>query len=117
MASWSPKSWSIYGECERCGVGAGARCIARVGASGVTRGEPVAKPHPYRTQVAPVRLGRPVDPEIKARRLTAWKTLALRGVPVAEIAHQLGISRPTLDRFIVRARKRNHPLAVYHPNR
>ncbi len=49
-------------------------------------------------------------------RLAVWRRLALRGVLVADIAAQLGMTRPALDRMVVRARKDKHPDAVYHLN-
>lgn len=53
------------------------------------------------------------DPDT-ADRLIIWRRGAEQGIPVAEIAAQLGISRDALDRFVCRARARGHPDAVRH---
>lgn len=50
-----------------------------------------------------------------ARRLRQWRRMAGAGVPVDEIAAAMGISRDTLDRSVLRARRAGHPDAVYHP--
>ena len=47
-------------------------------------------------------------------RLNTWAQLAPLGVPVADIAHRLGITRRTLDRLVTRARAAHDPRAVYH---
>lgn len=51
-----------------------------------------------------------------ADRLIIWRRGAEQGIPVDEIAAQLGITRVALDRFICRARKRGHPDAIRHAN-
>ncbi len=49
-------------------------------------------------------------------RLARWKRLACTGMPVDQIAADIGITRAALDRMVCRARKHGHPDAVRHPH-
>lgn len=55
------------------------------------------------------------DPDTE-ERLILWRRYAEQGVPVAEIAARIGISRDALDRYVCRARQRGDPDAIRHPN-
>lgn len=48
-------------------------------------------------------------------RLRRWRQLASTGMPVAEIAAAIGVSRAALDQMVVRARRHGHPDAIRHP--
>ncbi len=107
--------WGRYTPCDRCGAQAGAACRylppTRVGRPG----DPKRFPHPGRfmADVKP-RPGRSADLELMDYRLKVWRRRALTGDLVADIAAELGMKRAALDRYVVRARKRGHPDAVYH---
>lgn len=60
--------------------------------------------------------GRVLDEELADRRLAVWKRRARAGDLVADIAAELGMTRTALDRYVIRARGRGHPDAVYHLN-
>lgn len=49
-------------------------------------------------------------------RLARWKRLANTGIPVDDIAAQVGMSRHALDQMVCRARRHEHPDAILHPN-
>ncbi|MFF5228436.1 hypothetical protein [Dactylosporangium sp. NPDC000521] len=53
--------------------------------------------------------------ERTASRLARWRQLASTGMPVDDIAAELGIDRRALDQMVCRARRRGHPDAIYHP--
>lgn len=52
---------------------------------------------------------------VVAARLARWRAMASRGVPVADIAQALRITRAALDQSVCRARRRGHPDAILHP--
>jgi hypothetical protein len=56
------------------------------------------------------------DVEMIEYRLSVWREGCRRGLKVADIAHQLHMTRGTLDQFVYRQRKAGHPKAVYHPD-
>lgn len=114
LSAWRPSSWSGYPKCNRCDAAAGTPCVTTRDTVRFPRGQRKVKPHSGRIQTTKSRRGRLADEGVTADRLIVWKRLAPRGVPVADIAHQLGMNRAALDRFILRARKRGHPDAVYH---
>lgn len=110
---WRPK-WAVYGPCGTCDAAPGEPCTAIRGAATVPPGTPMVKPHLGRVQANATKRGRRPDEELRARRLRLWKQLATDGVSVTEIAYQLKLTRSALDQFVVRARKRGEPDAVYH---
>ncbi len=111
---WRPLSWEPYAACTRCGAAASAPCTNLRPDS--RRGDERLRPHPARPRLVPAKGGRPLDPDQREDRLIVWRRLASRGVSIADIAHQLGMRRAALDRFILRARQAGHPDAVYHLN-
>lgn len=111
--------WKSFLRCQLCDAPACRPCVGLPGAKPLVRGKPLNWPHPGRERSAWVRFGsgrrRPGSyVGLRDDRLTVWRRLARRGVLVAEIAAQLGMTRPALDRMVVRARKIGHPDAVYH---
>lgn len=111
MRAWAPASWRGYAPCHKCAAPAGEPCVLTAARSGLRRGDQKLRPHPGRRQG---HRGRPRDPSLTDDRLTVWKREARQGTTVEVIAHQLGMKRAALDRFVVRARERGHPDAVYH---
>jgi hypothetical protein len=65
-------------------------------------------------QYPPIVKGRGLDEEAAERRLKVWRQRAILGDPVDDIAAELGLKRKTLEAYVVRARRRGHPLAIYH---
>lgn len=101
------------GPCPRCPAVPGGPCLS-LRTTQVPAGEPILSIHVGRLKLHPRNPGRVRDEEIVERRLRAWKRGALDGVPVAIIAHQLGMKRAALDQFVVRERRNGNPLAVHH---
>lgn len=109
--------WRTLLKCPTCGAPCGKPCKGVVRTRYAGKGEPLARPHPDRPRSAwqkPRLPGCKGDPELLADRLITWKRLAQRGVPVDDIAHQLGMKRASLDQLVGRARLDGHPDAVYH---
>lgn len=60
------------------------------------------------------RSGRERDHETIDYRMRVWANQAPQGTPVADIAARLRISKAALNQMVLRERRANNPLAVYH---
>lgn len=101
----------------RCGAPAAQRCLSLTTNAYGPKGREITVIHDGRPRAdwaPPLRPGRFVDEEITSQRLKVWRRRALMGDLVEDIAAELRMNRAALDQFIVRARKRGHPDAVYH---
>lgn len=107
----------FYRACPRCRTPERQPCVAISGNRFREAGLPLRRVHPGRARTADapkLQSGRNRDEEVVERRLIVWKRRAQLGDPVEDIAAELGMTRIALDRFVIRARKRGHPKAVYH---
>lgn len=114
METYRDPFW--FETCPRCRAHTEQPCRALINQRGGI-GEPIERIHPERPRkldAPPLRQGRQVDEEITERRLRVWYRRARLGDLVEDIAAELGLKRSALDRFVVRARERGNPLAVYH---
>lgn len=101
----------------RCGAEEGKRCVSLTTTRYGFKGDPIGVIHDGRPRAdwaPPLRPGRHLDEEVEAYRLGTWKRRALVGDLVEDIAAELRMTRVALDRYVVRARRRGHPDAVYH---
>ena len=101
-----------YQPCLSCGTRADEPCRA-LKHTRLPKGAPMTSVHTGRLLISP-RPGRIRDQGTAEYRIGVWKRQASIGIPVADIAARLGMTRVALDQFICRERRGGNPDAILH---